>query len=155
MNNENPRRLTLKQRRWIKAYIKTGSATKAAQQVYDVSSYDSAAQIGSENLKKLQYSDLMESMGLTDVALLNIGAEGMTKPVKQSITGEVHPDYGVRHKYWDTMLKLKGRLKEKAEANVDIGEVKILVVPPELIGKYGISQHTEPSGPEQGEIQGS
>ncbi len=39
--------------------------------------------------------------------------------------------------------------------NLNANEVKILVVPPELIGKYGISQHTVDSGPEQGEVQSS
>lgn len=155
MNNEDPRRLTIKQRKWIKAYIKTGSATKAAQEVYNTTSYNSAAQIGSENLKKLQYGDLMESMGLTDVALLNVGTKGMLEANKQSITGEVFPDYNVRHKYWDTMLKLKGRLNPKSDGDVNINEVKILVIPPELIGKYDLSSNTELSGSEQSKVSGS
>ena len=155
MNNEDPRRLTIKQRRWIKAYIKTGNATEAAMQTYDCKDKESAAVIGSENLSKLKMPELMESMGLTDVALINVGTKGMLEANKQSITGEVFPDYGIRHKYWDTMLKLKGRLKEKSEASVNIDQVKILVIPPELIGKYDISQNTEPSSPEQGQVQNS
>lgn len=155
MNNEDPRKLTIKQRRWIKAYIKTGNATEAAMQVYDCKDRNSASVIGTENLAKLSIPDLMEEMGLTDIALLNVGTEGMMKSVKQSIDGSVYPDYGVRHKYWDTMLKLKGRLSDKKNTDVNINEVKILVVPPELIGKYGISQHTVDSGPEQGEVQSS
>lgn len=120
--------LTLKQRKWIKEYIKSGNATKAALAVYDTDDYDSAAQIGSENLKKLQIPELMEEMGLTDIALINIGAEGMTKPVKQSITGEVHPDYAVRHKYYETMLKLKRKLGPDQVVNQQFntgGDMKI------------------------------
>ena len=109
------RALTLKQRKWIKEYIETGNATEAAMRVYDVKDRDSAETIGSENLGKLALNDLMDEMGLTDLALLNIGAEGMTKPVKQSMTGEIHPDYGTRHRYWETMLKLKKRLDSKEE----------------------------------------
>lgn len=88
-------------------YIETGNATEAAMKVYDVKDRESAGSIGSENLKKLAFSELMEEMGLTDVALVNMGIEGATKPVKQSITGEVYPDYGVRHKYWQTLLSFK------------------------------------------------
>lgn len=102
--------LTLKQRKWIKEYIKTGNATKAALKTYDTDNYDSAAQIGSENLKKLQITELMEDMGLTDVSLMNIGIEGMTKPMKIHGTGDNFvevPDYATRHKYWQSLLNLK------------------------------------------------
>lgn len=109
--------LTLKQRKWIKEYIETGNATKAALKVYDCKNEVTAANIGSENLRKLQIPELMEEMGLSDIALMNIGAEGMTKAVKQSMTGEVHPDYAVRHKYWETMLKLKRKLGPETLVN--------------------------------------
>ena len=45
--------------------------------------------------------------------------------------------------------------RNDTSVNINASEAKVLVVPPELIGKYGISQHTEPGGTEQGEIQGS
>jgi len=112
------RSLTLKQRKWIKEYIETGNATEAAMRIYDVKDREVAANIGSENVRKLQFPELMEDMGLTDIALINVGAEGMTKPVKQSITGEIHPDYTTRHRYWETLLKLKGRLRESNTVNV-------------------------------------
>lgn len=104
--------LTLKQRKWIKEYIETGNATEAAMRVYDCKTRESAHTIGSENLSKLAISDLMEEMQLTDVALVNMGIEGATKPVKQSITGEVFPDYNTRRGYWETLLKLKGKLRD-------------------------------------------
>lgn len=110
MNEEKS--LTLKQRMWIKAYIQTGNATEAAARVYDVKNRDSANAIGAENLAKLSFPDLMEEMGLTDVALLNIGAEGLQSK-KGTMSGEIIPDYKVRHQYWETMLKLKGRLRDK------------------------------------------
>ncbi len=108
--SEKSKSLTIKQRKWIKAYIETGNATEAAVRVYNVKDRDSARALGSENLAKLSIPDLMEDMGLTDVALINIGSEGMTKANKQSITGEVFPDYTTRHRYWETMLKLKRKL---------------------------------------------
>ena len=108
--------LTLKQRKWIKEYIETGNATEASMRAYDVKSREVAASIGHENLIKLQFHELMEEMGLTDVALLNMGIEGATKPVKQSITGEVFPDYNTRRGYWETLLKLKGKLRDTSIA---------------------------------------
>ena len=56
--------------------------------------------------------ELMDEMGLTDVALINMGAEGATKPTKQLMDGTTVPDYNVRRGYWETLLKLKGKLRE-------------------------------------------
>ena len=77
--------LTIKQRKWIKAYIETGSATEAASRTYDCKNRSVAQSIGSENLSKLAFAELMENMGLTDVALLNLGAEGL-QAKKSTIT---------------------------------------------------------------------
>lgn len=137
--------LTLKQRKWIKLYIKTGNATEAAMLVYDCKDRSVAQTIGSENISKLAFSDLMEDMGLTDVALLNVGAEGIQakkvisarvivkkdRPTSQA-DGELPiasartddfvevPDYAVRHRYWETLLKLKGKLTDKPSSLTQI-----------------------------------
>ena len=121
--------LTLKQRKWIKEYIETGNATEAASRVYNCKNREVAGAIGTENLQKLSFPELMENMGLTDVALMNIGTEGMTKAKKIHGTGDNFvetPDYGVRHKYWDTMLKLKGKLSDKNITAVQINVKPIL-----------------------------
>jgi hypothetical protein len=105
--------LTFKQRKWIKAYIETGNATEAAIKSYDCKGNRvTAANIGSENLAKLQIPDLMEEMGLTDVALVNVGTEGMMKANKSLMDGSIVPDYNTRHRYWETMLKLKRKLDQ-------------------------------------------
>ena len=146
--------LTIKQRRWIKEYITTGNATEAAMRVYDCKDRESAGTIGSENLSKLAIPDLMEQMGLTDVALMNVGVEGMQ--ANKQISGIVIngksidadskssnfvevPDFAVRYKYWETMLKLKRRLQDK-EANINISGEKVLVIPSELMTKYQIEE---------------
>ena len=122
--NINNLPLTIKQRKWIKEYIETGNATEAAMRVYDCKDRDSARALGSENVAKLSIPDLMEEMGLSDVALMNIGVEGMqaNKQISGIIIGDSKdansktssfvevPDYPTRHKYWETMLKLKKRL---------------------------------------------
>ena len=129
MDKPAKRDLTLKQRRWIKEYIKTGNATEAAMRVYDCKDRESANALGNENLAKLSMPELMEDLGLTDVALMNIGAEGMTKANKIHGTNDNFveiPDYGVRHKYWETMLKLKRRLGSENQTNIQVNIQPIL-----------------------------
>lgn len=106
---------TIKQRKWTKKYIETGNATEAAMQVYNCKNRKVAESIGSENLRKLAFPELMEDMGLTDVALINVGAEGL-RATKLHGSGDSYAeveDYAVRHRYWETLLKLKNRLTDK------------------------------------------
>lgn len=62
-----------------------------------------------------------------DSLLLNVGVEGLhaTKPF--SLSRDV-ADYGVRHKYWETFLELKGKLQpgQSAESRAPI-QINILV----------------------------
>src|SRR3990167_11247501 len=129
--------LTIKQRKWLKLYIELGNATEAAMQSYNCKSREVARSIGWENLTKLDYSSFMEEAGVTD-ALLNkttlegLGATkqiGARKIVQGAKTGheikvdamtdtddfiEVE-DYAIRHKYLETLYKLKKRLTDKVE----------------------------------------
>lgn len=117
-------RLTLKQAKWLSVYIQTGNATEAAMQAYNVKNREYAAQIGWENVRKLDIQGLMEEMGLTDVALLNAAAEGLTKSMKVTPTGESFvetEDYATRHRYLETLLKLKKRLgSDSSTTNIGI-----------------------------------
>ena len=116
-NTRKDRRLTMRQTLWIKNYIETGNATEAAARTYSCRSRSVAGAIGSENLQKLAYPKLMEEMGLTDVALINVGTKGMLEANKSMLDGSVVPDYGVRHKYWETMLRLKHKLGPESVTN--------------------------------------
>ena len=118
--------LTIKQRKFIKLYLELGNATEAAFRVYDCKNRDSAKQIGYENLTKLDYSDLMEEAGITDKLLQQKLLEGLDSnrtisAVKgTSANGGTTdfidvPDFMVRHKYLETALKLKRRLKERMD----------------------------------------
>lgn len=120
-------KLTSKQRDWLKIYLKTGNATKAAREVYDCKDDHSAAQIGYENLKKLDISSALEEAGITDQKLLKKLDEGLEAQrvisavnTKKQATGATTdfievPDYTVRHKYLETALKLKKRMSDKLE----------------------------------------
>lgn len=135
--SEEKLKLTRKQQKWLELYVKGETATEAAAQVYDCKDRDSAAQIGYENLRKLDFSDLMEEAGITDSVLNQKLEEGLNsskqigarKIIQGARTGheikvdstteeddfiEV-PDMAVRHKYLETALKLKKRLIERKD----------------------------------------
>lgn len=128
------RDLTIKQAKWLEKYIETGNATEAAVYAYDAKDRYTARNIGSENIAKLGMRELMEEMGLTDVALVNMIAEGATKPMKIHGTGDNFvelPDYGVRHKYIDTAVKMKDRMpkdpKSTLAARIEGGKIEVVI----------------------------
>lgn len=134
-------KLTIKQKKWIKAYMETGNATEAAMQVYDCSDRNSARAIGGENLANLSIDKVMEAQGLTDEFLIEKLNEGLqaTKVISANIVQiksddptvkqkEAHSktqdfvdveDYAVRHKYLETALKLKNKFPD-SKANVNV-----------------------------------
>lgn len=116
------KKLTLKQRKWLDLYIKTGNATEAARQAYDCTE-QSARVIGCENLAKLNVEEFMESMGLTDHKLFTKLADGLDAfKMSHSFTeaDTPLPDYAVRHKYLETALKLKKRLGPEIQQQTNI-----------------------------------
>jgi len=122
--------LTLKQRKWLKLYLELGNATEAAMQSYDCKDRNSAKQIGYENLAKLDYSDLMEEAGITDKLLQDKIIEGLDAnrsisavrgtPANGGTMDFIDiPDFMARHKYLETALKLKRRLKERMDVTTN------------------------------------
>ena len=113
--------LTLKQRKWLEVYIDTGNATEAAMQVYDCKDRGTAANIGSENVRKLQgtVTELMDFMGLTDIKLMTKLSDGLDA-MKTEIAkhagkiGEKEDfiDFPTRRNYLELALKLRGLLKD-------------------------------------------
>lgn len=120
IEGKKPRKLSLKQRRWLDLYLETGNASEAAMVAYECKTRESAGQIGWENLKKLErpIQELMDLQGITD-AYLNIKLkEGMdaTKNISAVVGTDANdrtmdfvevPDYAVRHKYVETAYKVK------------------------------------------------
>ena len=128
-------KLTLKQRKWLKLYLDNGNATESAFQVYDCKNRDVARNIGSENLSKLSFSDFLEEGGVTDKLLRDKLIEGLNSD--KIGFEDMSPDMPTRHKYLETALKLKRKLNDKSDVNIE--EAKILVMPTQLIDKYGVS----------------
>lgn len=131
--------LTLKQRKWLKLYIELGNATEAAFQAYDCKDRTTAANIGSENVRKLQFEDLMEEAGITDAKLNKKLEEGLnaTRTISAikgtSANGGTTdfidvPDYATIHKYLETGLKLKKRLIDRKDITSGGDKLEGLVI---------------------------
>ena len=135
--------LTLKQRKWLKEYINSGNASDAAFKVYKCKNRESAANIGWENVRKLDYTDFLEAAGVTDSLLQQKILEGLdaTKTVSAVKTSREAtadstdfidvPDFLARHKYLETALKLKNRLVERKDItskDKEIEPTKIFIV---------------------------
>lgn len=99
------KKMTVKQKKFLKEYVKTGNATEAAMRSYEAKDRLSARNIGSENLAKLGRSiaELLNEHGLTDDRI----AEEITKGAIEASNKTGDPDYYVRHRYLDTAAKLK------------------------------------------------
>jgi len=150
--------LTLKQRKWLEVYLKCGNATEAAMQSYDCKgNRETAAQIGWENIRKLDYESFLEEAGITDNLLQKKIMEGLnaTRTISAvkgtSANGGTTdfidvPDFLAQHKYLETALKLKKRLTERVDLTSK-GQ-RVLVLPSELLEKNGITSNSKSSSKE-------
>ncbi len=110
--------LTIKQKKFVKAYVETGNGTKAALKTYDTTDPDTARAISSENLAKpsvrFAVEQALEKHGITMDAAIKPIKDGL-EAEKVSITGqgdqafaEVTPDHSIRLKASGMALKLMG-----------------------------------------------
>lgn len=129
-------KLTLKQRRFLQEYFKSGNGVQSAMKVYDTKDYASACALASENLTKLKprLEHMMEARGLDLGKLLGVLDEGLasTKVISAAVIGgdpkdadsqtndfiDV-PDYPTRHKYLETAGKWLG-LEAKEDKNTPV-----------------------------------
>jgi phage terminase small subunit len=128
--------LTIKQRKFIKAYLMTGNATQAAKNAgYRCKNDASYAEMGHQNLRKLEgvMSQVLVEAGLDNATLAKKALEGLNamvvKPFSHKgkvIDEKVYIDYPTRAKYLEITAKMKGLLKEKVEKQVS-GAVTICI----------------------------
>lgn len=133
------RKLTKKQKGFIKDYVETGNGTKAVMNNYDVKKEVTAANIATENLRKPYIAERIESIAeqIPDSKLLQVHLEGLEATKKQGVggmaigisEGEIEsmghtdifePDYVTRHKYLDTAYKLKGSYAPEKNQNLNV-----------------------------------
>lgn len=152
--------LTLKQRKWIEAYIETGNATEAALIAYDCKDREVAGSIGSENLQKLALEEVMEEAGLSDSHLLKKLYKGLeaNKVISANITyGDADeqtndfievPDHTNRRGYLDMAFKLKDKYPREQVQNIQATKIEV-IVPEAIAEKYGTPQSTKQDSQEQ------
>lgn len=116
-------KLTPKQRKFYKVYAETLNATEAAMQSYDCKDRNVAKALGAENLAKLNFTELLDAVGLTDDDLALALREGRHSTRAVVFGGKIQgvPDYATRHKYVETLLKVKGKLADKLELTGEDG----------------------------------
>jgi len=125
------RNLSMKQRRFIKEYIRTGNATQAASKAYNTKNDVVAQNIGSENLCKPMIKSAVikaqEELGITDKFLARSLKEGLkAKEIKFfADAGKVKDkrdciDYSTRAKYLEIGHKLRGDFIDRAEVNATV-----------------------------------
>ena len=124
---------TIKERKFVKEYLKSGNATDAAAKVYDVTSRESAGVIGAQNLGKLRFTDVLSKAGVTDEKLAQVLDEGLRSTKRDK--DELVPDRAVRHRYLETGLKMRGHSQDNAitinvQSNVLNLPVKEALTPP-------------------------
>ncbi len=128
------RRLSKKQKGFIKDYVETGNGTKAALENYDTKDYKTASVIAAENLEKPSIRDAIEE-ALSDELLAKVHREGLEaqKVISANITyGDADektndfievPDHATRAKFLDMGYKVRGRYAPDKHISVNI-EIK-------------------------------
>ena len=128
---------TIKEKKFVNEYLKSGNATEAAAKVYDVSSRVSAASIGSENLLKLDFVTILDNAGVTDDFIAKTIRKGMkakrtvssNNPSKDADNNTNDfidvPDWTSRLKATELATKAKGHLKDKINMDLNIREITI------------------------------
>ncbi len=129
-------KLTLKQRRFIKAYIQTGNATQAAKDAGYKCKTDAAfAELGSRLVRNVEgrISKIMGEIGLDDAMFAQKALEGLNATVVEIVKykGEIasekaYVDYPTRAKYLEIISKMKGLLREKVDKEVS-GTLRIQI----------------------------
>lgn len=113
---------TVKQKRFIKEYIKSGgNGTKAAMVAYPGTTYSSAASIATRNLEKLDIATIFDNAGLTDEAIATTLNEA-----RSATRDNGKPDWLPRLKASEMALKVRGHFKERIEHMGSVGVYPIL-----------------------------
>lgn len=127
-------KLTKKQQGFVKDYIETGNATEAAERNYDVKNRNVANAIGAENLAKPSIEKVIIAFAerIDDNLLEKVQREGLeaNKIISANIIyGDADektndfievPDHAVRHKFFDSTLKIKGHYAPEKSINLNL-----------------------------------
>ncbi len=155
--------------KFLRLYLKTGNATRAAQEVYNCPTRAAASVKGYRLLKELEMGQMMEESGITDRSLQvkfkqGLKAKKYIAPTSYTDRKKIRkngyvtvPDYAVRKQFLELVLKMKGR--ENEGTNIQINNFvpllkgktkddKGIVQEGEVVGETNGSIHRNSSHPE-------
>lgn len=121
IEEKKKRKMTLKQRKFLKYYLETGDATEAVMRAYAVRNRANAASMSDQVLKALDFNLILEMAGVSDSQLAIKMTEGLNAN-KLTRTGVRVPDLELRHKYLVTALEAKRKIKNKLEVTGEDGQ---------------------------------
>lgn len=121
IEEKRKRKLSLKQRKFIKIYLETGSATEAAMRAYNLRSRANATTVGRDALKSIDFTELLELDGVSDKELAGKLREGLNATKTNKIGNQV-PDFEIRAKYLTLALEAKKKIKNKLEVTGENGQ---------------------------------
>lgn len=101
------------ERAFIKAYLKYRKAGKAYKSLHPDVHDNSANELGSRMLKEVDFTELLEEAGLSDVVLIGDIKRGRKATKLFGKDAIEHPDYAARHSFVETALRLKRRLIDR------------------------------------------
>ena len=116
--------LNAKERVFAREYMKDGNGQRAYMVAYPGVKLNSAGTLASKKLRSKGFSTVLERHGVTDSLLADVLKEGLgatrvqTSPTEPDST---IPDFGVRHKYLETGLKVKGHMSNiEQQTNIQV-----------------------------------
>lgn len=121
IEEKRKRKLTFKQRKFIKYYLESGNAVRSVMRAYNVRNIINANSMSTQILKNIDFNELLEMAGVSDAELGKKMSDGLnaTKIIKG---GAVIPDLELRHKYLVTALESKNKIKKKLEVTGENGQ---------------------------------
>lgn len=100
-----------------------------------------------ERLVKVSISDIIERAGLTDKELIEYAQEGMKATKLFGKKGIEHADWNARHKFFQTILLLKEKLKSKeVEGGINISPNITVVITDKKVKNDNNNAGTEKVG---------
>lgn len=125
-------RMTVKQSKWLKIFLESGNATKAAREIYDCKDDESASSIGNQNFRKLGdgFRLLLETHGLSYGALVAVVGRAINAKKLEDLSGEKVDDFKIQLAAADRLarwLKVETPIPQQTQAqqvviNVTRGE---------------------------------
>lgn len=123
---EKTKREIMQRKKFIKAYLEHGTATKAYMQVFKVKE-KSAGVLGSLYLKGISIEEILEEGGLTDAVIVEQIKQGLQSTRPYGKDNYLHADNTARHNYLDTLIRLKHRQLDKDKQPQQMQGIQIII----------------------------